>query len=86
MIVRIQPPAGNSEETTRVARLIMEAAGDRSQEVVTVTDGPSVGFLVPEEIFKKLDLNADTEVTNDKGEKIDDDSDSKKKSSKKGNA
>lgn len=85
MTIRVQPPAGNSQETSRIARLLVEAADDPG-DVVAVSDGPSLGFLVPETVAAKVKFNEDTELTDDKGDKVSADTETKKKASKKGNA
>jgi hypothetical protein len=86
MVIRVQPPAGNSQEVTRIAKLLI-AAADSPGDVQTVTDGPTVGFLVPDDVAGKVNLDPDVELTDDKGEKVTPSgADKKKSSSKKGNA
>lgn len=86
MTIRVQPPAGNSEETTRIARLLLEAAENEPHRVHAVTDGPSVAFLVPEEVASKVLFNPETSVTDEQGDAVAPTTDEKKKTSKKGNA
>lgn len=76
MSVRIQPPPGDPAETSRIAKALLDAADD-PRDVQTVTDGPGLGFIVPDEVAKKANLNEEPPVEEEPG---------KKKSAKKGNA